>query len=322
MDQDSFHETHTRVTQAMPIFVTGGAGYLGVSVIEKLSQQNQEVIASYRSKIPQPMPHLCTMAVDLQIRELLTAPLRGVSAVIHLAWDRGGGNTSPDAQESIKTDFKTISESRNLSILKNLIEAMELAKTPRIIFVSAVGADRDAKDAFLREKYECEQLIINSSIREKIIIRCAPLFGGNKDAGFVQAVKKLMKSQFFYPIPKIEAQISPLHIDDLSELILKCSLVKMYDFCAIVDLVGGEPYRASQIFKMVAQQTNKNLIPLGTFVGDFFVKFSERKNQKQEPKIYEYFALGSRIEKKIRYKNPLAKLLPEKCRTFQEGFAN
>lgn len=320
MDQNSFHEIASKPTTPMPILVTGGAGYLGLSVIEHLSKQNQDVIATYRNKIPDPMPNICTMAVDLLVKELLIAPLRGVSTVIHLAWDRSGGEVSPDSLGASKSDVRPLEESVNLTCLRNLIEAMEHAKTPRIIFVSAVGADREAKDAFLKEKYLCEQLIINSSIREKIIIRCTALYGGKKEAGFVQAIKKLMKSQFFYPIPKIEAQISPLHVDDLSELILKCFFVKMYDFCAIIDLVGGEPYRVSQIFKMIAQHTNKNLIPVSTFIGNIFVNFLERKNSKQEPKISEYFAMGSRIEKKIRYKNPLAKLLPEKCRNFQESF--
>ena len=320
MDQSSFLETTQK--PSMPILVTGSAGYLGLTVVEKLVQQNQEIIAAYRSKIPDPMHNLCAMTVDLLNKELLKAPLRGVSTVIHLAWDRGRGETSPDASKASRNDFKALESSVNLECLRNLIEAMEHAKTPKIIFISAVGADREAKDSFLREKYLCEQLIINSAIREKIIIRCSPLYGGPKEAGFIQAVKKLMKSQFFYPIPKIDAPISPLHVDDLAELIAKCSLVKMYDFCAIVDLVGGEPYSVSRIFKMIAQQTNKNLFPLGTFIGNLYVNMMERKNLKHEPKVSEYFAMGSRIEKKIRHKNPLAKLLPEKCRTFEEGFAS
>ena len=103
-------------------------------------------------------------------------------------------------------------------------------------------------------------MIINSAVKEKIIIRISPLFGHHRDGGFVQVIKKFMKYQFFYPFPNYKDPISPLHVDDLIDLISKCTKVKMYDFCAIVDLVGGELHSASQIFNIVARQQNKNML--------------------------------------------------------------
>jgi len=301
------------------LLVTGGAGYIGQKIIETLSARQADIIALYRNKVPDPRPHVYPINADLTARDLLIVPLRGIDTVIHLAWDR---DLVPEnaGKEAHSSDLESLRQnSKNLRNLRNLISAMEQINTQRLIFVSAVGADRNATEPFLREKYLCEQLITNSKIKEKIIIRSSVVFGGPREGSFVQSIKNLMKSPVFYPIPNAKTKVSPLFIDDLIEVIVKCCDLKMYDFCAVIDLVGGEPYKASQLFKIVAQRNQKSLLPISTVVGDFLVKVLEKRNSANTPRIAEYFAIGSRIEKKIRQKNPLAKLLPEKFKTFEEA---
>jgi nucleoside-diphosphate-sugar epimerase len=294
-----------------PILVTGGSGYLGSILIEKLCEFKQDIVALYRNKMPESRAYLYPIAADLLNKVSLETPLSGVHTVIHLAWEK---STVSDKSSGVS------GETKNVIALKNLIEIMETHRVPRIVFISAVGVCREATDPFLLEKYGCEQLIINSAIKEKIIIRSSVLFGGGKELGFILAVKNLMKSAIFYPIPQAEAMVCPLHVEDLAELISKCVLVKMYEFCAVLDLVGGEPYKVGQLFKIVAQKSRKSLIPIPYIFGDIFIRFIERHKPITETRISEYLMIGSRIEKKIRHKNPLSKLLPEKCRTFQESY--
>lgn len=332
MDQSTHQGFQTK--SQMPILVTGGAGYLGVAVVNKLCAMNESVVALYRNKMPEPRPNLYPIAADLINKTSVESSIQGAHTVIHMAWEYTWRESKEGAEHSKNTknnknestakefqDLRNFDKSPNVQVLKNILETMDANKVSRLVFVSAVGAARDAKDLFLREKYYCEQLIINSNIREKVIVRSAVLFGGQKEAGFIESAKKLMKSPIFYPVPKVESLMSPLHVEDLADLILKCSLVKMYDFCAVVDLVGGEPYKASQIFKIIAQKTNKNLFPISSFLGNFFMRILERNYPTNEPKILEYFSIGSRIEKKIRHKNPLSKLAPEKCKNFHEEYA-
>lgn len=293
--------------QASPILVTGGAGYVGQKIVEKLCNQKREVVALYRNRVPDSRANLFPICADLAAKELLVAPIRGVRSVIHLAWD--GAIVSGELERT-----------RNIKNLKNLIQVMEHAGTKRIIFVSAIGADRDADQAFLKEKYECEHLILNSKIKEKVIIRSAVLFDGVRGGTFVQSIKKLLKSSYFYPVPKIQGKISPLFVDDLVEVLVKCCDLEMFDSCSVIDLAGGEAYKISQLLKIISKNSSgkKNQIAISPIVGEFLVKFIERVNTEDQPKIKDYFSIGSRIESKIRHKNPMAKYLPEKFKTFEE----
>lgn len=293
--------------QTSPILVTGGAGYVGQKIVEMLCNQKREVIALYRNRVPDSRNNLFPICADLAAKELLVAPIRGVRCVIHLAWD--GAIVSSDLERT-----------RNVKNIKNLIQVMEHAGTKRIIFVSAIGADREAELPFLREKYECEHLILNSKIKEKIIIRSAVLFDGVKGGSFIQSIKKVMRSSLFYPVPKIQGKISPLYVDDLIEVLTKSCDIEMFDSCSVIDLAGGESYKISQLLKIISKNTvgKKSQIALNPLVGDFMVKLIERRNTEEQPKIKDYFSIGSRVESKIRHKNPMAKFLPEKFKTFEE----
>ena len=52
---------------------------------------------------------------------------------------------------------------------------MEQYGTTQLIFISAIGASNKSNSKFLREKYQAEQLLINSNIKSKVILRLAPV---------------------------------------------------------------------------------------------------------------------------------------------------
>lgn len=297
--------------QMAATLITGGSGYIGQNLVQKLSKKKQVIIPLYRRRIPQPEGNIYPINVDLNDRELLLAPLRGVNTVIHLAWIR-----------SIVSPQDPVRPSTNLCILSNLLGAMEKVGTSRIIFVSAIGACKNTDNSFLKEKYEAEHLILNSKVREKVILRSSIVFGGSREGGFVESIRRVMRMPMFYPVPASNAKINPLHIDDLTSVIANCCDVKMYDSSAIVDITGGEAYKISDIFKIVSQHYFQGRkIPIGIALGDFIVNLYERKMEEDSPRLKHYLSFGSLLEKRIRDKNPFAKLLPNKMKTFREDFS-
>jgi uncharacterized protein YbjT (DUF2867 family) len=172
------------------VLITGGSGFIGQHLIRKMAKDRQ-VIALYHHKLPESMDNVFPVSSDMSTPELLAAPLRGVSTVVHLAWTGGLSGSL----ESISEDPVVSSNySQNLLCLKNLIAAMEKGRCQRIIFVSALGASRTSRSPFLREKYHAEFLILNSKIPEKLIIRSGAVWGDRYGHDrFLNSILKVMK---------------------------------------------------------------------------------------------------------------------------------
>ncbi|MBI2603858.1 MAG: NAD(P)H-binding protein [Deltaproteobacteria bacterium] len=296
--------------QKEAVLITGGSGYIGQKLIETISIKKEVVIPLYRRKIPQPQDNIYPIYADLGSKELLPAPLRGVHTVVHLAWER-----------NFVGPKDTSSESTNLRVLSNLLDAMEKVGTRRIIFLSVIGARRESSEGFLREKYDAEHLIINSKVREKVILRSSIVYGGQHDC-FVQSIKRVMKIPIFYPLPAAGGvKINPVHIDDLTGVISNLCDVKMYDSCAIMDLAGGEAYRLADLFRIVSQHFSQGRrVPLSPLLGNALVNFFERQIEEGAPRLKHFLSVGSFVEKRIRDKNPLLKQIPSQMRSFKDGF--
>ena len=150
-----------KVDQA--VLVTGGSGFIGKHIVKHLAEAGETVVCMYHHRLPEPMANVYPVCSDMGSSELIAAPLRGVESVIHLAWE--GGFVGPT--ERVSWNLNSNNLPKNARLLKNLLSAMERAGTKRIVFMSAIGASRNAKTPFLQEKYLSE---FYSGIR-RILIR-------------------------------------------------------------------------------------------------------------------------------------------------------
>lgn len=298
------------------ILVTGGSGYVGFHLVRHLAQHGEVVVSMYRNRLPEPYDKVYPVYSDLTSVELLAAPLRGVKTVVHMAWNRNFLGPTKDeaakAHPSVQNGMMTV----------NLVRAMEKAGTERIIFLSAIGVHRGTTDAFLREKYEAESIVLNSQIKEKIILRTSVIFGGEGNEGkFLNAITKVMRFPGIYPLPRSKAMVYPLHVDDLISVLAKLTRVPMAQRNALLDLAGGEAYRVDELFKLVSEFYVKGRrLPLGSFIGDSLLPFFEKDHAVDQtgPKIKNFLSLGSVVEQKIRHKNPIMDVVPSKFRSFKE----
>ena len=121
--------------QTDTVLLTGGSGFIGGYLTKALLRRRKTVVATYRHTPATSKDGVYPVCSDLSSPTALVSPLQGVGSVIHLAWD--GFVT-----EQSNTDRRA---SDNISALSNVLQAMEMAATRRIIFVSALGASRNAK---------------------------------------------------------------------------------------------------------------------------------------------------------------------------------
>lgn len=270
--------------------VTGGSGFIGQHLIRKLSKERQ-VIALYHHKLPESIENVFPVCSDMSTSELLAAPLRGVNTVVHLAWT-GGLSGSLD---SISEDpVVSANYSHNLICLKNLISAMEKGRCRRIVFVSALGASRTSSSAFLREKYHAEFLILNSKIPEKLIIRTAAVWGDRYGHDrFLNSILKVMKYPV-YPVPVKKEGISPLHVDDVTQMLISAVNSENHGGAQIVEVCGGTHYKLDELLKLVSVKViKKSQFGVGGLVGKSTLPFFERQTaqEKGSYRLSDYLAI-------------------------------
>lgn len=309
-------------THANAVLVTGGSGFIGRLLVKRLAQSGRTVVSMYHHRLPEPMANMYPVCSDLSSADLLGSPLRGVETVVHLAWENNlvGANEQDLVFDPLQNKMP-----RNVRLLHNLLTAMERVGTKRIVFVSANGADRRATTAFLKEKYCAEFMVLNSRIPEKIIVRPGIVCGGGGSHDrFLRSIVNVMKFPGVYPVPNFGSQISPLHVEDLAEVLKKSTEIKMDEPSAILEVVGHEQFRIEEIFRMVSERFAKGAkLQLRGMLGNRLMPFFEKSSKEHPfaPKLRHYLALRNTVNESTREGNPLLPTLPEAFHSFKEVLA-
>ncbi len=302
------------------VLVTGGSGFIGQHLVPKLTSRSKSVVSMYHLRLPLPLSNVYPVCSDLSSIDLLAAPLRGVDTVIYLAWEKN----FIGSQEDIVFDPSFKKASKNIKLLKNLLEAMEREGTRRIIFLSAIGASRRAKTAFLKEKYLAEFTVLNSNIPEKLIVRSSLVYRPNASQDFfIQSIMNLMKFPGIYPVPRVEGKLSPILIDDLTDTLCDLATAEIKDSSAIVELSGGEELRVEDIFRLVSERFAKgSRIQLRGSIGNSLVPIFERRGEHYSPngpKIKDFLLLNNQRDENTFTDNPVAEAIPKHFKGFREA---
>jgi uncharacterized protein YbjT (DUF2867 family) len=309
------------VKSAATVLVSGSAGFVGRHLLRRLSEKNRACIGLYRAHLPEPMAHALPVFGDLLRVEHLPPALDGIETVVHLAWNQSFRSRIEDALWGAE---ETVLASRNLEMLKNLIQAMEDAGTQRIIFVSALGASRHAESLYLQEKYQAELMILNSKIPEKIILRSALSFGDLKYKDrLVTAIERLMRFPWFYPVPRFKEKLAPLHVNDLSEILLKLIDLPLPEQAQILEVTGQQELAIEEVFRIVSQGIGKGThIPLKGFLGEALTPLFERLRKDTAPggpHIRDLLTIGNRRDTATTINSPLQQTLPTGAYRFQDA---
>ena len=132
----------------MRAFVTGGTGFLGARLVDRLLQRSDDVVCLVRS--PEKASGLrrqgCALVEgDLLAREAMEEAMRGCDAVFHLAADYRVG-VRDAARESM--------ERSNVEGTRTVLDAAHAAGVPRIVYVSTVAVFGNTGGEIVDETYE------------------------------------------------------------------------------------------------------------------------------------------------------------------------
>ena len=188
----------------MHVHVTGGTGFVGSHLCNELADRGHDVVAVSRS------PDASTVEIDDSVerregdvtrRE--TLDFSGADLVVHLV------ALSPLVKPRGATHHEVTAEGT-----RNVVDACEDADVPRLVHMSALGADPDGETAYVRAKGEAERAVAESSL-DATVFRPSVVFG---EGGEFVSFTKLLTTPYVTGLPGGGGtRFQPIYVGDLVE---------------------------------------------------------------------------------------------------------
>jgi len=235
------------IGRPVKVAITGANSGVGSILLRHLvSCGDIQVVACVRSAhaaaaLPV-SPRISARAIDYGDREGLTSALSGTSCVVHLAGI---------LFESPASTYETA----NVAATQAVVDACKKAGVPRVVLVSALGADSSSTNRYLSSKGRAE-LIVSESGLSAAIIRTPILFGAGM-AG-ARAIVGAASQQKVTLLGGGRHSIRPLDVDDLSRAILRCCESSRAGV-TLYELVGPEPTAYRDVIARTAALLGRNV---------------------------------------------------------------
>jgi|TARA_B100000809_G_scaffold260142_1_gene306512 NADH dehydrogenase len=195
----------------MKIAVTGANSSVGQNLLAQITTQDKiTVVAGVRSEqakasLPH-SPRIETRIISYDDSAGLAKLFTSVDSVVHLAGI---------LMENRQTSYA----SANVAATAAVVQAAKHSAVKHLVFISVIGADATADNAYFRSKGCAEKLVVESGISASIIR--TPILLGRGTAG----AKALLGAASQTKIKILDGGnyfIRPLDIDDLGVAILHC----------------------------------------------------------------------------------------------------
>ena len=191
----------------MKVFITGGTGFVGSVVAEKIKSSGASVTLLERNK--KKIPHLKELGFEvfegtLEEKSAVSAFLTSnkFDAAINLI---GIIRSLPDFSfQKVHVDY-----------VNALLDLTKESGIERFIHMSALGAAENSDSEYFSTKYEGESLVRNSGLKWTVF-RPSLIFGNN--AGFFDDLIDLVKTRAFVPIIGTgETKFAPIDVFSVAE---------------------------------------------------------------------------------------------------------
>ena len=195
----------------MKIAVTGANSSVGQHLLGKIAAQDEiSVIAGVRSErakasLPS-SPRIEPRIISYKDSEGLASLFAAVDCVVHLAG-------------ILIENRRTSYASANVAATAAVVQAAKLSAVKHLVFISVIGADANAANAYFGSKGCAEKLVVESGISASIIR--TPILLGPDTAG-TKALLGAASQTSIRVLGGGHYLMRPLDIDDLGVAILRC----------------------------------------------------------------------------------------------------
>ncbi|MBM7842395.1 SDR family oxidoreductase [Herpetosiphon giganteus] len=233
------------------ILVTGGTGYVGSRLIEKLRQRPEPVRVLVRT--PEKAQKLVAGNIsivkgDVTDPESLLAAMKGVSTVIHLVAiirERSGGITF---------------ERMNYQATVNVVDAAKAAGVKRFLHMSALGVVNDPNLPYMDTKFRAQKYVEASGL-EWTVFQPSVIFGEGDE--FINTLADLVRRPLMIaPAPFVpvvgdgKTKFQPVWRDDVIDAFIK-ALDDRSTIGQIYQLGGPDALTYEQMLDLIMQKLGK-----------------------------------------------------------------
>jgi NADH dehydrogenase len=230
----------------------GATGFVGMPVCEKLVERNgggDERIAIATRHVRRAMHLQCLPTVEIETWDpgddrQLARLVRGRDAVINLVGILHGS----------AAEFQQV----HVDLPRRLAQACAIARVPRLVHVSAIGADTQAPSMYLRTKGAGEAALRDLPL-EVVVLRPSVMFGeGDR---FMNRFAALQRWLPVMPLPCADARFQPVWVDDVAAGIVAALDVR---HAGVVECAGPAVYTLRQLVELAGRWSGhpRRVVPL------------------------------------------------------------
>ena len=295
------------------ICILGGSGFVGTHLVSQLAARGLKVrVLSRRREMAKELILLPTVEVveaDVHDQQELIRQFRGMDAVINLVGilhERTVGRA--DLPSARRGDF----QHTHIELTRKVIHAMGEAGVHRLLQMSALGADPNARSAYQRSKGIGEALVheagrhhiehenwylngpkfIHGYGLNVTVFRPSVIFG--RGDSFLSMFASLLKVFPILPLASAGARFAPVHVEDVARAFAD-SLDNPATYGHSYDLCGPRTYTLQELVRYVGEVTGKrrNILPLGKWMSYFQAWAMEFKPGSKLMTRDNYYAMAT-----------------------------
>ena len=290
-------KTFSGQSRYLKILVTGGTGFIGSHLIERLHGAGHMVVVPVRKGSNLKFIHCSaeTRPADMEKAGDVESVIEGIDVIFHLAGVRGSGWQFTDEE------VRRI----NVGITKNLLNA-SYKRVKHFIYLSSVSvygrfkggpADEDypcqPETRYGRSKSEAEKIVDEFHRGKRLpttIIRPVITYGPGDTWGMVPKLIRLINSRKYLAVGGGKNRVHLIYIDDLIDGLLMVMLNPQAIGKTYV-IAGEEPIAINRLVEIISGLLNKKAPPVrvpvwfANLTGLFLEKLYTAMSKKAEPFI-------------------------------------
>lgn len=241
------------------VLVLGGSGFVGRHVCEKLARLGWHITVPTRRAVNaacvQSLPGLTVIKASVHKEADLSRLMPGHDAVVNLVAVLHG---SEERFENVHVDLPG-----------KIASAMQKADVPRLVHVSALGADPQGPSMYQRSKARGETVLHNAGL-QLTVLRPSVIFGAEDK--FLNLFADLQAVAPFMPLAGSGTRFAPVWVADVASAVAVClqkpdTIGQTYELCGPDVLTLGELVKRAGQWAGVNHGRGRPVIGLPMWVG-------------------------------------------------------